>query len=45
MGYRFDKLPVVVQKQVRKIANAARKELDVIRRKLPDERERVMKLL
>ena len=45
MGYRFDKLPVIVQKQVRKIANTERKELDVLRRKLPDERERVMKLL
>ena len=45
MGYRFDKLPVIVQKQIKKIADVERKELEVIRKKLPDERERVTKLL
>ena len=45
MGHRFDKLPVGVQKSIKRLADIERKILAVLRQELPDEEERVHKLM
>ena len=45
MGHRFDRLPGGIQKSIKRLADIEQKILAVLRQELPDEEERVHKLM